>query len=198
MRYRWPHRLQGEGSAEVTLGIGPVKGKYRADVKLSDLDPPRAVTLSGAADGALGHGAGEGRIILTPRDDGGTSVAYKYDAEIGGKVASIGGRLLTKMVPYARLADLDLVIPSRRHDLGRILDKVAAEAGITLNPRLKIDTLSAVCEVVATTDLITILPGIALQAMLAAGRIKARRLRAPTVAREAFKELEAGEPPKRG
>jgi 2-furoyl-CoA dehydrogenase large subunit len=80
--------------AEVTLGIGPVKGKYRAEVKLSDLDPPHAVILSGAADGALGHGAGEGRITLTPRDDGGTTVTYKYDAEIGGKVASIGGRLL--------------------------------------------------------------------------------------------------------
>lgn len=80
--------------AEVTLGIGPVKGKYRAEVKLSDLDPPHAVTLSGAADGALGHGAGEGRITLTSRDDGGTTVSYKYDAEIGGKVASIGGRLL--------------------------------------------------------------------------------------------------------
>ncbi|MBN9000980.1 MAG: LysR family transcriptional regulator, partial [Rhizobiales bacterium] len=90
---------------------------------------------------------------------------------------------LPKMVPCARLADLDLVIPSRRHGLRRILDEVAAEAGITLNPRLEIDTLSAVCEVVATTDLVTILPGIALQAMLAAGRIKARRLRAPTVVR---------------
>ena len=31
--------------ADVTIGIGPVKGRYRADVKLSDLDPPRAVTL---------------------------------------------------------------------------------------------------------------------------------------------------------
>ncbi len=80
--------------ADVTLGIGPVKGKYRAEVKLSNLDPPHAVTLSGSADGALGHGAGEGRITLVPREGGGTTLTYKYDAEIGGKVASIGGRLL--------------------------------------------------------------------------------------------------------
>src|SRR5579864_65814 len=52
--------------ADVTIGIGPVKGRYRADVKLSDLDPPHAVTLSGAADGALGFGSGEGRITLHP------------------------------------------------------------------------------------------------------------------------------------
>jgi 2-furoyl-CoA dehydrogenase large subunit len=80
--------------ADVTIGIGPVKGRYRADVKLSDLDPPHAVTLGGAAEGALGFGGGEGRITLVPTENGGTSINYVYEAAIGGKVASIGGRLL--------------------------------------------------------------------------------------------------------
>jgi 2-furoyl-CoA dehydrogenase large subunit len=79
--------------AEVTIGIGPVKGRYRAEVKLSDLDAPCAVTLGGSAEGALGFGSGEGRITLAP-ENGGTLVRYEYDAAIGGKVASIGGRLL--------------------------------------------------------------------------------------------------------
>ncbi len=78
----------------MTIGIGPVKGRYRAEVKLSDLDPPHAVTLSGSAEGGLGFGSGEGRITLTPDDAGGTMLDYRYDAAIGGKVASIGGRLL--------------------------------------------------------------------------------------------------------
>ncbi len=80
--------------AEVTLGVGPVKGRYRADVKLFDLDPPHAVTLGGSAEGALGFGSGEGRITLVPIADGGTAIRYVYEAAIGGKVASIGGRLL--------------------------------------------------------------------------------------------------------
>jgi 2-furoyl-CoA dehydrogenase large subunit len=80
--------------ADVTLGVGPVKGRYRAEVRLSDLDPPHAVTLGGAAEGALGFGRGEGRIALVPRADGGTTIRYVYEAAIGGKVASIGGRLL--------------------------------------------------------------------------------------------------------
>ncbi len=80
--------------ADVTLGIGPVTGRYRANVKLSDLDPPHAVTLGGTAEGALGFGGGEGRITLTPDGEGGTRMTYAYDAAIGGKVASIGGRLL--------------------------------------------------------------------------------------------------------
>ena len=79
--------------ADVTIGVGPVKGRYRAEVALSDLDAPRAVTLGGSAEGALGFGNGEGRITLTP-ENAGTVVRYEYDAAIGGKVASIGGRLL--------------------------------------------------------------------------------------------------------
>jgi 2-furoyl-CoA dehydrogenase large subunit len=80
--------------ADVTLGIGPVKGRYRAEVRLSDLDPPHAVTLGGSAEGAFGFGGGEGRITLAPTASGGTSIRYANEAAIGGKVASIGGRLL--------------------------------------------------------------------------------------------------------
>ena len=79
--------------AEVTLGVGPVKGLYRADIKLSDMIAPEAVTLSGGTEGALGSGRGQGRITLT-QTKGGTLVSYAYEAGIGGKVASVGGRLL--------------------------------------------------------------------------------------------------------
>jgi 2-furoyl-CoA dehydrogenase large subunit len=80
--------------ADVTIGVGPVKGRYRATVLLSDLDEARGVTLAGSAEGALGFGSGKGRITLSPQTNGETSVDYTYEAEIGGKVASIGGRLL--------------------------------------------------------------------------------------------------------
>lgn len=90
---------------------------------------------------------------------------------------------LPKVVSFDRIEGLDIVIPSRRHGLRRILDDAAAEAGFSLKPRLEIDTLSAICEVIATTDLVTVLPGIVLQSTLSAGRIKARRLRNPGIVR---------------
>jgi LysR family nitrogen assimilation transcriptional regulator len=90
---------------------------------------------------------------------------------------------LPKTLSFERLRELDIVIPSRRHGLRRILDDAAVEAGFSLAPRLEIDTLSAICEVVATTDLVTVLPGIALHPALAAGRIRARRLQNPAVSR---------------
>ncbi len=83
----------------------------------------------------------------------------------------------------ARLASLtavrksELVIPSRRHGLRRILDDAAAHAGFSLSPRLEIDSLPAICEVVASTAMATVLPGIALRQALEAGSIRARRLR---------------------
>jgi 2-furoyl-CoA dehydrogenase large subunit len=80
--------------AEVTLGIGPVKGRYRAEIELSDLQPTSSLTLTGATDGALGFGRGSGSISLQPAGPGRTTVAYRYEGVIGGKVASIGGRLL--------------------------------------------------------------------------------------------------------
>jgi len=79
--------------AEVTLGVGPVKGGFHAEITLSDLDAPRAVTLSGSAGGALGLARGSGRITLSA-ERGGTRISYTYDAEIGGKVAAVGERLL--------------------------------------------------------------------------------------------------------
>ncbi len=80
--------------ATVTLGVGPVKGRYQADIRLSDLDAPRAATLTGSVVGALGSGGGTGRITLAPDEQGGTVVSYAYEAAVGGKVAAVGGRLL--------------------------------------------------------------------------------------------------------
>ncbi|MGH7044626.1 MAG: SRPBCC domain-containing protein, partial [Acetobacteraceae bacterium] len=98
--------------AEVTLGIGPVTGRYRAEVRLSDLHAPDAVTLAGSAEGALGFGRGTGHVTLIEDAPRRTTVRYRYQAEIGGRVASIAGRLLDGAARviigqfFAALADL--------------------------------------------------------------------------------------------
>jgi len=83
-----------EFRAEVTLGIGPVKGRYKAEISLSDMAAPEKVTLTGATNGALGFGRGVGYVTLSQETLALTKVSYRYEAEMGGKVASIGGRLL--------------------------------------------------------------------------------------------------------
>ncbi|MEQ9639840.1 MAG: molybdopterin-dependent oxidoreductase [Alphaproteobacteria bacterium] len=79
--------------ADATVGIGPVKGRYTVEVELADLVPPQSLTLSGQGQGPLGFG--HGRAAVTLREDGdATVVGYRYEAEAGGRAASIGGRLL--------------------------------------------------------------------------------------------------------
>ena len=91
------HRLDLAGDndyrAEITLGVGPVRGRFQANVRLSDLDPPHSAMLSGGLDGPLGSSRGEGRVRLEPHD-GGTKVTYTYTVEVSGKVAAVGGRML--------------------------------------------------------------------------------------------------------
>ncbi len=100
--------------AEVTLGVGPVRGRYRAEVMLSHLDPPNAATLQGSAEGGLGFGHGHGRVTLADEGPGRTIISYRYTATIGGKLASVGGRLLDG---------------AARIIIARFFDALAARAG---------------------------------------------------------------------
>ena len=122
-------------------------------------------------------------IVNTPAPRLPPTARHILDEEMMLAYGASNKMALPKVVSFERIESLDIVIPSRRHGLRRILDDAAAEAGFSLKPRLEIDTLSAICEVVATTDLLTVLPGIALQSALAANRIKARRLRNPAIVR---------------
>jgi len=80
--------------ADVTLGVGPAKGRYRADVRLTDLVSPTSATLTGKASGPLGSATGRGHLKLDADGATGTIITYDYEAEIGGKIAAVGGRLL--------------------------------------------------------------------------------------------------------
>ncbi len=79
--------------ADVSLGVGIIKGRFAARVALSDLDPPRGATLSGGLEGPLGITVGNARVRMTP-DGAGTRIEYDYSAEISGKAAAVGGRML--------------------------------------------------------------------------------------------------------
>jgi carbon monoxide dehydrogenase subunit G len=85
---------ENEMSAVATVKIGPVKAKFKGKVTLSDLDPPNGYKISGQGDGGVaGFAKGGATVKLTPKD-GGTLLAYDVDAQIGGKLAQLGQRLV--------------------------------------------------------------------------------------------------------
>ena len=86
----------GENTFEARLvtKIGPVKAKFKFDVELSDLDPPKGYTISGAGQGgAAGFAKGSASVSLTEQD-GATLLAYNVQANVGGKLAQLGARLI--------------------------------------------------------------------------------------------------------
>ncbi len=85
--------------ADVTIKIGIVKARYQVEVKLSNLDPPRSFVLSGKGLSTIGVSEGSGRVTLTPRV-GGATLYYDYSANVSGKVAAIGGRMLDSAAKF--------------------------------------------------------------------------------------------------
>ena len=81
-------------SAVATIKIGPVKAKFKGSVTLSDLDPPNGYKISGQGEGGVaGFAKGGATVKLTPKD-GGTLLHYDVEAQIGGKLAQLGQRLI--------------------------------------------------------------------------------------------------------
>ena len=84
-----------EFQAQVTAKVGPVKAKFTGKVTLSDLDPPNGYTISGeGAGGAAGFAKGGAKVDLEDAPEGGTLLKYQVNAQIGGKLAQIGSRLI--------------------------------------------------------------------------------------------------------
>jgi carbon monoxide dehydrogenase subunit G len=90
-------------TARVKLQIGPVKANFTGKVKLSDLDPPNGYRISGEGSGGVAGHAKGGAIVRLMEDHAGTLMRYEVKADVGGKLAQLGGRLIDATAK--RLAD---------------------------------------------------------------------------------------------
>jgi uncharacterized protein len=80
--------------ATIETKVGPIKALFNGDVELSDLDPPNGYTLSGRGSaGSMGNAKGSARVRLVP-DGSGTKLTYDVDADVTGKFAQLGSRLI--------------------------------------------------------------------------------------------------------
>lgn len=80
--------------ATVGTRIGPLQATFNGEVTLSDLDPPNGYTISGSGSGGVvGAARGGAKVRLTPEGDG-TKLTYDVDAQVTGKIAQLGSRLI--------------------------------------------------------------------------------------------------------
>ena len=84
--------------AVVVQKVGPVKAKFTGVVKLSDIVEGQSCTIGGEGKGgAAGFAKGSARVTLTPQATGegeGTVLAYEVEANVGGKLAQLGSRII--------------------------------------------------------------------------------------------------------
>jgi hypothetical protein len=86
----------GEHAFKATVGarIGPMQATFNGEVTLSDLDPPRGYTITGAGSGGVaGAAKGSAKVRLEPHEQG-TRLTYDADAQVTGKMAQLGSRLI--------------------------------------------------------------------------------------------------------
>ncbi len=80
--------------ATVTIKVGPVKARFSGEVTLSDIDPPNGYTISGQGKGGPAGFAKGGAKVALREEDGDTVLSYEVEANVGGKLAQLGSRLI--------------------------------------------------------------------------------------------------------
>ncbi|HWI78429.1 MAG TPA: carbon monoxide dehydrogenase subunit G [Ramlibacter sp.] len=78
----------------VAVKVGPLAAKFAGKIVLSEVNPPESYTLSfDGQGGAAGFGKGQAKVKLTPQGTG-CELAYSATAQVGGKLAQVGQRLI--------------------------------------------------------------------------------------------------------
>lgn len=83
-----------EMSAVAVIKVGPVTARFQGAVTLSDLDPPNGYKISGEGQGGVAGFAKGTAVVRLEADGDGTVLHYEVDAQIGGKLSQLGGRLI--------------------------------------------------------------------------------------------------------
>jgi uncharacterized protein len=81
--------------AVVKVKIGPVSARFNGKVHLTDINAPNSYRIAGEGEGGVaGFAKGGATVRLADADGGGTKLSYDVDAQVGGKIAQLGSRLI--------------------------------------------------------------------------------------------------------
>ena len=82
-----------EFTATATNKIGPFNASFTGDIELTDLDPPNSYKIKGSGNSPVGFASGEATVKLEDNEKG-TNLIYEVEANVGGKIAQVGSRLI--------------------------------------------------------------------------------------------------------
>lgn len=112
-----------EFEGKLKIKVGPVQGDFLGNVALSEMNPPHSYRLKLKGKGAPGFVEGEGSLELKEDPSGGTLLQYAVEVKIGGRIATVGQRLLdssSKVITRQALEGLEGQVGARiaAHDAG--------------------------------------------------------------------------------
>jgi len=92
-----------EFSATATNKIGPFNASFTGNIELKDLNPPNSYKIKGSGNSPVGFASGEAEVMLED-ENGRTKLIYTIEANVGGKIAQVGSRLID--MTAKRMADV--------------------------------------------------------------------------------------------
>ena len=104
-----------EFTATAKNKIGPFNASFTGDIELKDIDAPNSYKISGSGNSPVGFASGEANVKLEDIN-GETNLIYTVEANVGGKIAQVGSRLID--MTAKKMADIffgkfsDLIAPS--------------------------------------------------------------------------------------
>jgi carbon monoxide dehydrogenase subunit G len=88
-------KLDGDQmKATAAVKVGPISARFTGKVQLTDIDPPNGYRISGEGQGGVAGFAKGGANVALADDGAGTLLSYQVNAQVGGKLAQLGGRLI--------------------------------------------------------------------------------------------------------
>lgn len=81
-------------TARVVLKVGPIKASFTGEVTFSEVRPDEGYRISGKGQGGVAGFASGGALVALTDAEGGTLLTYDADAQVGGKIAQLGARLI--------------------------------------------------------------------------------------------------------
>ena len=82
-----------EFTATATNKIGPFNASFTGDIELKDINAPNSYVIEGSGNSPVGFASGSAKVSLEDFD-GGTKLIYEVEANVGGKIAQVGSRLI--------------------------------------------------------------------------------------------------------
>jgi len=82
-----------EFTAKATNKIGPFNASFTGDIQLKEINAPNSYIIEGSGNSTVGFASGEAKVKLED-SEGGTKLSYEVEANVGGKIAQIGSRLI--------------------------------------------------------------------------------------------------------